>query len=123
MTAGRVVILGDPGPYAFSGMTGGVVFQKLTPDMSFDKYALQRRIALGAQVKVEEINATDVVEIRQLLGYYIEALEQTYQYETAERIRALSIDSMLLEHFVKIVPLASSNSPALIEMMAEDLSE
>ncbi len=123
MTAGRVVILGDPGPYAFSGMTGGVVFQKLTPEMGFDKNALQRRIALGAQVKIEDVNPVDVVEIQQLLGYYIEALEQTYQYETAENIRALSTDNILLEHFIKVVPLATSSAPVLMEMMAEDLSE
>ncbi len=27
MTSGRVLIMGDPGPYAFAGMTGGVVYQ------------------------------------------------------------------------------------------------
>ena len=31
MTSGTVIILGDPGPYAFSGMTGGIVYQLLTP--------------------------------------------------------------------------------------------
>ena len=35
MTSGRVIILGDPGPYAFSGMTGGIVYQLLTPGMGF----------------------------------------------------------------------------------------
>jgi glutamate synthase (NADPH/NADH) large chain len=123
MTAGRVVILGDPGPYAFSGMTGGVVYQKLTHEMGFDKNALQRRIALGAQVKIEAVNAEDMVEIQQLLNRYIDALEQTYQYETAEHIRALSSDNILRDQFVKIVSMVASNTPALVEMMVEDLSE
>lgn len=123
MTAGRVVILGDPGPYAFSGMTGGVVFQKLTPEMGFDRNALQHRIGLGAQVKVENVNPEDAMEIQQLLGCYIEALEQTYQYETAEHIRALAVENVIPDQFVKIVPLASSNVPALVAIMTEDLSE
>jgi glutamate synthase (NADPH/NADH) large chain len=118
-----VVILGDPGPYAFSGMTGGVVFQKLTPEMGFDRNALQHRIGLGAQVKVENVNPEDAMEIQQLLGCYIEALEQTYQYETAEHIRALAVENVIPDQFVKIVPLASSNVPALVEIMTEDLSE
>ncbi len=61
MTAGRVVILGDPGPYAFSGMTGGVVYQQLTLEMGFDLAALHKRMALGAQVEIQPIgNAEDL---------------------------------------------------------------
>lgn len=128
MTAGRVVILGDPGPYAFSGMTGGLVYQMLTPEMGFDRNALKHRIALGAQVRIEDVNAEDVAEIQRLLGSYIEALEQTYQYETAEHIHSLSIESVLVKRFVKIVPLLSIGVPVSEEamstsMMAEDLSE
>jgi hypothetical protein len=40
-----------------------------------------------------------------LLGYYIEALEQTSQYDVAERIRALCPDEVLPIRFVKIVPV------------------
>ena len=49
MTSGRVLILGDPGPYAFSGMTGGVVYQQLSPEMGFDVEALRRRLDTIAQ--------------------------------------------------------------------------
>jgi glutamate synthase (NADPH/NADH) large chain len=104
MTAGSVVILGDPGPYAFSGMTGGVVYQMLTPLMGFDRDALQRRIALGAQVEVQELQAQDTAELQRLLGYYIEALEQTYQYETVEHIRSLLGREILQQRFVRVVP-------------------
>ena len=123
MTAGRVVILGDPGPYAFSGMTGGVIYQMLTPELGFDKGALARRIALGAQVEIERVSTEDVMDIRRLLLYYIEALEQTYQYETAEHIRSLSIDEIVPLRFVKVVPLPASILLEPIVLMAEDMAE
>ena len=107
MTSGTVIIMGDPGPYAFSGMTGGVVYQKLTPEFGFDQQALQQRIAKGAQVRIEKINEDDLWEIRSLMDHYLTALEQTYQYETAERLRSFLKDDLLLFHrFVKIVPAA-----------------
>jgi glutamate synthase (NADPH/NADH) large chain len=106
MTSGTVIIMGDPGPYAFSGMTGGVVYQKLTPEFGFDLQALQRRIAKGAQVRIEAVNEDDLWEIRSLMNEYLTALEQTYQYETAERLRAFLADDVLVLHrFVKIVPV------------------
>jgi glutamate synthase (NADPH/NADH) large chain len=105
MTSGTVIIMGDPGPYAFSGMTGGVVYQKLTPEFGFDEQALRRRIARGAQVRIEKINEDDLWEIRNLMNHYLTALEQTYQYDTAERLRNfLEDDFVLLHRFVKIVP-------------------
>ena len=104
MTSGKVVILGDPGPYAFAGMTGGIVYQMLTPTMGFDLDALQRRIALGASVTTNHLELGDIPELRRILDYYIEALEQTQQYETAQQIRLLSTDHILLSRFVKITP-------------------
>lgn len=109
MTSGTVIIMGDPGPYAFSGMTGGVVYQKLTPEFGFDQEMLKRRIAKGAQVRIESITHEDLKEIRALMSHYLFALEQTYQYETAERLRAFLQDDFLLMHrFVKIVPAIHS---------------
>jgi len=105
MTAGTVLIMGDPGPYAFSGMTGGVVYQKLTPEFGFDEQALRRRLAKGAHVRILPLDAEDLTAIRDLMQHYIQALEQTYQYETAERIRHwLQDEAQLLRSFVKIVP-------------------
>ena len=124
MTAGRVVILGDPGPYAFSGMTGGVVYQQLTVEMGFDLAALHKRIALGAQVVIQPLEIpADLPDLQRLLNYYIEALENTYQHETAEQIRALSAESMLAARFVKVVPRPSAAVPTLVEVMAEDMAE
>ncbi len=109
MTSGMVIIMGDPGPYAFSGMTGGVVYQKLTPEFGFDQEMLKRRIAKSAQVRIEPIRQEDLHEIRSLMSHYLSALEQTYQYETAERLRVFLEDDFLLQHrFVKIVPAIHS---------------
>jgi glutamate synthase (NADPH/NADH) large chain len=124
MTAGRVVILGDPGPYAFSGMTGGVVYQQLTVEMGFDLAALHKRVALGAQVDIQPIVIPDdLADLQRLLNFYIGALENTYQHETAEQIRALSAESMLAVRFVKVVPRPSSAVATLVEVMAEDMAE
>ena len=123
MTAGHVVILGDPGPYAFSGMTGGVVYQMLTPEMDFGQAALCKRIALGAEIQIQKVELIDVKELQRLLQYYIEALEQTYQYEIAEEIRSLSAEKAILQRFVKIVPKPSTTGPTPVEIMAENMAE
>lgn len=104
MTAGKVVILGDPGPYAFAGMTGGIVYQMLTPAMGFTVDILRARIARGASVEIERLNQTDAQDLRELLSHYIEALDQTHQYEVAQRMRLLSQPDILLARFVKVVP-------------------
>lgn len=122
MTAGRVLIMGDPGPYAFAGMTGGVVYQKLSPDMGFNQASIKSRIALGALVEVLKINDQDVNAIQELLGYYVEALEQTYQYETAEKIRMLSEETTVKSSFMKVTALPTGKISA--EAMAyEDMGE
>lgn len=104
MTSGRVLIMGDPGPYAFAGMTGGVVYQKLTPAYGFDVAALQRRIARGAKVDIQALDAVDIDSIQTLLGHYIEALELTDQFDVAQQIRAFAAPSNLYQSFVKVVP-------------------
>src|SRR5260221_14759980 len=52
MTAGRVVVMGDPGPWICSGMTGGVVYIRLQQEFEFDEAAIKRRLAHGANVKI-----------------------------------------------------------------------
>jgi glutamate synthase (NADPH/NADH) large chain len=122
MTAGRVLIMGDPGPYAFAGMTGGVVYQKLSPDMGFNQAALTHRIALGALVEVLKLNDQDVKSVQELLGFYVEALEQTYQYDTAEKIRLLAEETSIRSNFVKVTALPPGRISA--EAMAfEDMGE
>ncbi len=104
MTSGRVLIMGDPGPYAFAGMTGGTVYQHLVPEFGLDMEALQRRVAFGANVDIVPIERDDIGQIQELLDHYVTALTQTSQYETANRIKALSDEVVLHRRFVKIVP-------------------
>ena len=103
MTSGTVIILGDPGPYAFSGMTGGIVYQMMNPEMGFDLAALRRRLAKGASVSIDPSGEMDVQPVQQLLEHYIAAaLEQTYQVDTAERVRRMRQPEFILKRFVKI---------------------
>ena len=112
MTSGRVLIMGDPGPYAFAGMTGGVVYQHLTPELGFTEDALRRRIAQGAKVAIQPLEEDDVGQVQELLNHYIEALEQTDQYDTAERIRSLAQEKVLRRRFVKVVAAYVPARPA-----------
>lgn len=105
MTSGRVIIMGDPGPYAFAGMTGGTVYQQLTPEMGFDENTLRRRFAKGATVTIQPLDESDITQLRDLFGYYVEALEQTAQIEEADRIVALMEPATLARRFVKVVPV------------------
>ena len=104
MTSGRVVILGDPGPYAFAGMTGGVVYQLLTPEMGFTVDVLTSRFAKGAHVKIATVEEADVDEIKELLLGYREALIQTNQPDEAREIASLCLPQMAASRFVKVLP-------------------
>ena len=47
MTSGRVLVLGDPGPWICAGMTGGIIYQRIQPEMNLTVDAIRRRIAAG----------------------------------------------------------------------------
>jgi glutamate synthase (NADPH/NADH) large chain len=102
MTAGRVVVLGDPGPWICSGMTGGVVYLRYQPSVGLDDAALQRRLAKGANVKVYKLNDAAVSDIRELLGEYHKALTSSEQTEAARRVAELLVDPS--SHFRMVVP-------------------
>ncbi len=102
MTAGRAVVLGDPGPWICAGMTGGVVYVKLTPEKGFDERALRRRLAKSAKVSILPLDENDVRNIRELLSAYADELERSNQWQEAHRIRRLMDEAD--RWFVKIVP-------------------
>ncbi len=89
MTGGRAVVLGDPGPWMCAGMTGGVIYQCLYPDLGFNREALKRRLARGANVSIENISKDGLQDLRELLGKYIEELEKGFQKEEADAIHAI----------------------------------
>ena len=68
MTNGRAVVMGDPGPWICAGMTGGVIYQRLVPEMGLDQAAIERRIAKGAKVKIETIGVQSKKDLTELLS-------------------------------------------------------
>lgn len=102
MTAGRVVILGDPGPWFCSGMTGGIVYCHLDVAMGFDREALRRRLARGAGVEIRDLEEEDVANIEFLLSKYHRELLHSHQDEEADGVAA--VIAACRSRFVKIVP-------------------
>ena len=105
MTAGRVVVLGDPGPWICAGMTGGVLYLRPQPELNFDLKAIQRRIARGAKVVLLDVDESDESNLRSLLSEFAEELARSHQPEEAEKILALL--NAWRSSFVKIVPSGS----------------
>ncbi|HEX2863900.1 MAG TPA: glutamate synthase-related protein, partial [Deinococcales bacterium] len=106
MTAGRVVVLGDPGPWICSGMTGGVVYLRLQPTMGLDDAALQHRLARGANVRVHPLSERGVQDVRELLGKYHAALTASEQADGARRIAELLVDPAA--NFRMVLPAGQS---------------
>ena len=102
MTAGRVVVLGDPGPWICSGMTGGTVYCHLDPEMGMDREALKRRLARGAGVAIRELEEADLASIEELLMLYLRELVHSNQEEEAAWVE--SVLAHCRTRFVKIVP-------------------
>ncbi len=102
MTAGRVVVMGDPGPWICSGMTGGVVYLRHQPSVGLDDAAQVRRLAKGANVKIYKLNDQAISDIRELLGDYHKSLVSSEQTEAARRVAELLVDPA--QHFRMVVP-------------------
>jgi glutamate synthase (NADPH/NADH) large chain len=103
MTNGRAVVLGDPGPWICAGMTGGVLYQRLVPEMGLDEQAIERRIAKGAKVKIEKIGAQSAKDLTELLTAYHQELLSSGQQDAAATIEHLLAN--LETSFVRIAPV------------------
>lgn len=103
MTNGRAVVLGDPGPWICSGMTGGVVYLRVIPELGLDEAALRRRIAKGAKVELKPLDEKGKADIAELLGAYVEELKATDQHEKANEIQRLIAEAD--RHFRMVVPV------------------
>lgn len=106
MTAGRAVVVGDPGPWICSGMSGGVVYVRYAPEQGLDDAALKRRLAKGSSVVILPLTANGVADVQDLLGDYHKALTKSEQTEPARRIAELLEDPAA--HFRMIIPAAQS---------------
>jgi glutamate synthase (NADPH/NADH) large chain len=103
MTSGRVIVLGDPGPWMCAGMTGGVLYLRLQPHLNFDQAAIQRRLGKGAKVVVQEVGESDLKNLHELLTIYAQELKQNHQIEESQKILNLLVDWK--NTFVRVVPL------------------
>ncbi|MEA5114921.1 MAG: glutamate synthase-related protein [Geobacteraceae bacterium] len=109
MTDGRVVVLGDPGPWICSGMTGGVVFCRLDPGMGMTRDALRKRIAMGAHVEILDLEEEDIAQVEGLLLQYHRELLHSHQEDEADWLEG--VISHCRTGFVKIVPVTAKASP------------
>jgi len=112
MTAGRVVVLGDPGPWICSGMTGGVVYCHLDAEMGMTREALRRRLAQGSGVEIRSLEEEDVNNINDLLMQYHRELLHSDQMEEADWVSR--VVSHCRTRFVKVVPEGTPLRPATL---------
>jgi glutamate synthase (NADPH) large chain len=89
MTNGRALVLGDPGPWICSGMTGGVVYLRVQPEMGLTPEALRRRLAKGAKVSLMHLDRHGAREVEELLTTYRTELLKSGQNEEAAVIEQL----------------------------------
>jgi glutamate synthase (NADPH/NADH) large chain len=111
MTAGRAVVLGDVGPWACAGQTGGRVYLRVNEEWGLDRAALERRLGKGAKVKLEELDDQGVSDVQELLGHYAQELERSDQLEEAARIRRIS--ARPTAHFLMSVPEREQTDPSV----------
>ncbi|HYP55560.1 MAG TPA: glutamate synthase-related protein [Solirubrobacterales bacterium] len=112
MTSGRAVVLGDIGPWACAGMTGGRVYVRQGA-FGIDRDAIERRLGEGAKVELKELDAEGLLDVEDLLGSYAEELRATGQDEEAERVLGLAAEAprnflMVLPHKVQADPSIST---------------
>ncbi len=109
MTAGRAVVLGDPGPWICSGMTGGTVYCHLDEALGMTREALRRRLARGAGVEIRNLEEEDVAGLGELLLQYHRELLHSHQTEEADWVE--QVLARCRTRFVKIVPEGTAVRP------------
>jgi glutamate synthase (NADPH) large chain len=111
MTSGRAVVLGDIGPWACAGMTGGRVYVRVNPEWNLDREAIERRLGAGAKVELQELDAEGLLDVDDLLGHYADELRATEQEDEADRIRSLAAAAG--DSFLMIVPHKVQADPSI----------
>ncbi|MEX2107979.1 MAG: glutamate synthase-related protein, partial [Solirubrobacterales bacterium] len=110
MTSGRAVVLGDLGPWACAGMTGGRVYVRQNA-FGIDRDALERRLGEGAKVELKELDSEGVLDLEDLLSHYAEELRATDQDEEADRVLALAAGAN--DNFLMVVPHKVQADPSI----------
>jgi glutamate synthase (NADPH/NADH) large chain len=111
MTAGRAVVLGDPGPWFCAGQTGGRVYLRVNDEWNLTREALEARRGAGAKVSLADLDAEGVLDLQELLGHYAHELRSTDQDKEAERILRLAAEPA--RHFVMSVPQQEQTDPSI----------
>jgi glutamate synthase (NADPH) large chain len=110
MTSGRAVVLGDLGPWACAGMTGGRVYVRHNA-FGIDREAIERRLGEGAKVELKELDAEGLLDVEDLLSHYAAELRATDQDEEAERMLGMAADAT--ENFLMVVPHKVQADPSI----------
>jgi glutamate synthase (NADPH/NADH) large chain len=111
MTAGRAVVLGDLGPWACAGMSGGRVYCRVNPEWNLDRDAIVRRLGRGAKVELRELDDEGILDIEELLGAYARELRETDQEAEARRMGKLAASAR--ESFLMVVPHKVQADPSI----------
>ena len=110
MTGGRVVVLGDPGPWLCSGMTGGVVYVRQNPDWNLDESAVRRRLSKAAKVSLQADRGVGRRDDRGAAR----GLPAGAARRRAGRRRPTGSQPLIddpAEHFVAIIPVTQQADP------------
>jgi glutamate synthase (NADPH/NADH) large chain len=110
MTSGRAIVLGDLGPWACAGMTGGRVYVRHNA-FGLDRNAIEARLGEGAKVELKDLDSEGQLDVDDLLGRYAEELRATGQDDEAERM--LSLVANAEENFLMIVPHKVQADPSI----------
>ncbi len=110
MTSGRALVLGDLGPWACAGMTGGRVYVRHNA-FGIDRDAIVRRLGEGAKVELKDLDAEALLDIDDLTKHYAEELRATDQHEEAARVLGLAADAT--SNFLMIVPHKVQADPSI----------
>ena len=93
MTAGTAVVLGDPGRWICSGMSGGAVFVRIDKARGGDAAGIKARLAKGAKVQVSEPRESELPILHELLVGYGRALIGSGQDGEARAARTLAANA------------------------------
>ena len=110
MTSGRAVVLGDIGPWACAGMTGGRVYVRQNA-FGIDRAAVERRLGEGAKVELKDLDAEGLLDVDNLLTHYADELRATDQDEEADRVLKLAADAA--SNFLMVVPHKVQADPSI----------
>jgi glutamate synthase (NADPH/NADH) large chain len=111
MTAGRAVVLGDPGPWFCAGQTGGRVYLRVNDEWGLDRAALERRRGKGAKVAIEQLDAQGILDVQELLGHYCDELRATGQDDEAKRVEKIAAEPQ--RNFLMSVPEQEQTDPSV----------